>query len=293
MLKPGEEDFEDPKDPDAEGQDVDVEDDADTTPLAGGKEFDPEDDDKADEEFKKFDNKAFAAMRIKNRELAKQVEEAKKEREELARLRAERQAAPVADEVQEQRVPRNRRVINGIPVPETEKEWDDLARRNWRTAVDLRSIVNAEQVNEQVYQQREAARVMEDSKQKVLSKHPELNDASTEKSQVYLQILRENPEYLRMAKGPMIAMREMEERMSEAGTLGDVSKAHADGARSEAARQQRVAVVASGGKVSGTPGAKTVTLTKDELEMCEHSGLDPKAYAKQKLAMANNKKGGF
>ena len=291
MPKPGDEDYKPEDDPQEGAQTLTVEDDEQ---AAADREVNPEEEEQTEAEFKKLDNTAFAAMRKANAEMKKQLADAQKEREELARLRAQRpdpEEAYVPEQHPLAQRPQ-RRLINGVPVPETEREWDDLARRNWKLAVDLRSIVNAENVTQQVHQQREASRVMEESKQKVLAKHAELNDASSPKSQIYLQILREHPDYLQQPRGPIYAMREMEDRLEEQGQLGDVSKARAEGVREEAARQSRTAVSASGGKVdTSSAPAKTVTLTKDELEMCEHSGLDPKAYAKQKLAQLNAKKG--
>jgi hypothetical protein len=122
----------------------------------------------------------------------------------------------------------------------------------------------------------------------VLAKHPELADASSEKGKIFLSILDRNPDYLKMSKGPLFAMREMEEAMLEQGftheQIFDSKKAIA---RTEATRVNRAALT-SGGRMPAAQG-RTVQLSKDDLEMCKTMGLDPKDFAREKLERDNKK----
>jgi hypothetical protein len=173
-------------------------------------------------------------------------------------------------------------MIGGIPVPRTKEEWDTLARQDWQTAVDLRSIINSRKVQEEVRKNDAYSRTMEDSKQRVLERHPELNDASSEKGRIYLEILDKNPEYLTMAKGPILAMRDMEDEMEARGFTRDqivVTKKVVT--QAEAARVSRASLTGAG-RMPEKKG-RTVTLSKDDLEFCTEQGIDPKEYAKEKL----------
>jgi hypothetical protein len=254
---------------------------------AAGKTLDLDEEDAIDKELQGLDNKAFAAMR-------REAAEAKKERDALKQRIADyekraTQPAPQA-QVYNPAPAQNREVIGGIPVPQTKAEWDALARTNWQDAVDLRSVIKAREVHAEVRKVDTANRTMEESKQRVLSRHPELNDDNSEKTQIYRMVLDKNPEYLTMSKGPVLAMRDMEEEMETRGytreQIFDSSKAVA---RNEATRVTRGALT-GGGRMPEKSG-RTVQLSKDDLEFCKNNDLDPKDYAKEKLALEGNRKG--
>lgn len=286
-----------PKDPNAkpalidelldDTQDIEVPAD-DDTPLEK-KEIDVDAEDENDKEFKKLDNKAFAALR-------KEAADAKREREELRKKVTDYEkaktnpSAPVNTQpVQDPN--RRRETIGGIVVPETKAEWDALARQDWQSAVDLRSIINARKVQEEVRRVDTATRSLDESKNKVLQRHPELADATTDKGKIYLNILEKNPEYLTMNKGPILAMRDMEDEMEALGytkeQIFDTKKASA---QNETTRVNRGALTNSGRTPERT--GRTVQLSKDDMEFCKTQGIDPVDYAKQKLELENNKKGG-
>ncbi len=258
-------------------------------PADTPKEIDLDEEDQSDDAFKKLDNKAFAAMR-------KEAADAKRERDDLRKKVADyekKQArpvtpaptpAPIAD-------PNVRReFIGGVPVPINEAEWDALARKDWRTAIDLRSIISARKVQEEGRRQDTHSRVLDESKNKVLQRHPELADANSEKGKIYLNILEKNPEYLNMPKGPIVAMREMEEAMEDLGyTREQIFESKKAATQNEATRVSRGAL--TGGGRMPEKSARTVTLSKDDMEFCKSQGIDPKDYAKEKLNLENNKKG--
>jgi hypothetical protein len=148
-------------------------------------------------------NKAFAAMRVENKELKKSVDELKKV---VATLQTpEEEIEPVATQV--------RTGDPNDPRAWTEDQWDTLAKKDWKKAVDLRSKIQAEDRIAASTQTVDFNRVLEDSKQVVLRRHPELNDPNSEKAKIYRNIVIANPEYTQQKKGPLTAMYEMEDYM--------------------------------------------------------------------------------
>jgi len=234
---------------------------------------------------RKSQNDAFAALR-------KEAAEAKREREELKKkiqeyeTRPVQAAAPVAPATPVNNA--QREFIGGVPVPQNKAEWDALARQDWQTAVDMRSIISARRVQEESRKVETATRGLEESKQKVLQRHPELADANSEKGKIFLQILDRNPDYLTMSKGPILAMRDMEDEMEAKGyTREQIFESKKVAAQNEVTRTNRAALT-GGGRMPEKQG-RTVQLSKDDLEFCKSQGLDPKDYAKEKLAMTGKK----
>lgn len=254
----------------------------DQTPPAS-KEVNLDEEEKTEEEFKKLDNKAFAAMR-------KEAADAKRERDDL-RKQVETYKKPVVQTVTAPVVDPNRRreTIQGIVVPETKQEWDALAKADWQAAVDLRSIISARKVRDEHVQVERTTRTLDESKNKVLLRHPELADVNSDKSKIFLSILDKNPEYLSMSKGPIVAMREMEEEMEAQGfTREQIFDSKKAVAQTEATRINRSSLTQGGRMPEKT--ARTVTLSKDDLEFCTSQGINPKDYAKEKLNLENNKR---
>jgi hypothetical protein len=237
---------------------------------------------------RKSQNDAFAAMR-------KEAAEAKREREELKKKVADYEARmnqPQAQPQTAQYVPPQgqREHIGGVPVPQTKAEWDALARQDWQQAVSLMSVIKSREEYAKYRGAERSAVTMEESKQRVLQRHPELADVSSDKSRIFLSILDRNPEYLTMSKGPIVAMREMEEELEAKGyTRDQIFDSKKVQAQQEATRVTRGSRT-GGGKMPEKQG-RTIQLSKDDLEFCRANDLDPKDYAKERLAMENNKRG--
>lgn len=262
-----------------EGSAIEVEEEG-SEGAPAGKEVDLE----REEEIEKTpapDKRAFAEMRIKMREIEKEREALRKQLEETKRITA----APPVRETQNNT--HDRRVINGVPVPETREEWDRLAKHDWQLVMDMKSILNAEKVQRENAQLSRHSDKLAVAKKTVLERHPELNDETTEKAQVFLQILNENPEYLTQANGPIYAMRDMEERLREVGK--DIDTPRRVASNPDATRAARAAVMA-GGKATPSTGRRVV-LSKEEMEFCQEQGLKPEEFAKQKLALEASRKG--
>lgn len=233
-----------------------------------------------DEEEDPPANKAFAAMRVENKELKTMVEDLNSTVEELKQTPA--YVPPV-------HTPPN----SDDPKTWTEDQWDALAKSDWKKAVDLRSSIQAEDRITKNKQSADFNRVLEDSKHSVLTRHPELNDPSSEKSKIYRNIVTANPEYTVQKKGPLTAMYEMEEYMEK--NMGykreDIVKAELSGRQAEADRHSRIQLTSTQGH-NITEGSK-VTITKDELDFCKLQGIDPKVYATNKKRLEKAGKGGI
>jgi len=242
-------------------------------------EVDLEDDaDKIDREAKDR-NKAFASMRIENKELKNAVDTLTQQVSNLAtKTTAPRTTTPASP-----------------AIPQTDAEWDELADKDWKKAVDLRSIQNAQNIMAKQQQATKAESALEEAKQKVIATHPELNDNNSEKAKIYLTILDANPDYLTQPRGPLYAMRDMEDYMEN--TLGykrsEIRSAERAGAEREASRQNRIVLNKGVGRTSNASSENKVVVSKDEMEFCKFHNIDPKEYAKnkQKLSKSSAKEG--
>ena len=256
---------------------------------AAPKTVDLDEEEAVEKEFKGLDNKAFAALR-------KEAADAKREREELKRKVQEyeqkaQQAPAYTPPAAPPAYPQAPRPLyNGVPIPQSRQEWDALARQDWKLAVDMSNHVASQKAIHEYETQRRASVALEESKQRVLQRHPELGDVNSEKSKIFLQILDRNPEYLTMNKGPVMAMRDMEDEMERLGyTREQIFESKKVTAQQEATRVSRAALT-GGGRMPEKQG-RTVQLSKDDIEFCKSQGLDPKEYAKQKLELENTRKG--
>ncbi len=179
------------------------------------------------------------------------------------------------------------------PATWTEEQWDDLAKKDWKRAVDLRAEIKARQQYEQQNTTQEFNRVLEDSKQSVLLRHPELSEVSSEKSKIYKNIVTANPEYTNMKEGPLFAMYKMEEFMEQ--NMGykreDIVKAESKAREDEQGRLSRVQLTSTTGR-NVSEGNKVV-LTKDELDFCDLQGINPKTYAANKKKLETSGRGGI
>ena len=257
---------------------LEIDDEEGETDLEGDDDLEidiEEDAEKAAREEKER-NKAFAGMRIENKEL----------KERQAALEAQVQGLSARP------APKQGPVDDGVP--KTDAEWDALAEKDWKKAVDLRSNMNAQHVIATNNQVTQSTAALEKAKTRVLDRHPELNDNNSEKSRIFLSILGNNPDYVNHPNGPIYAMRDMEDHMET--VLGykrsDIVSAEKQGAQRESQRQHRIVLNKGGGKTPGA-GDRVVTLSKDESEFCKIQGIDPKEYAKTKKRLSKSGKEGM
>jgi len=256
-----------------EKDEIELEIDEGNINLDEGMEVDLEEDKEKEEREEKERNKAFASMRIENKRLQEQLD---KIQAQLETPKPQQDYTPVND-----------------GVPRTDAEWDALADKDWKKAVDIRANMNAQNVLAANQQASRVQEELEKAKAKVLERHPELNDNSSEKARIFLQVLNNNPDYVNHPKGPIYAMRDMEDHMET--VLGykreDIVSAERNGAQREASRQHRIVLNKGGGKTPASEGNK-VTISKEEAEFCKIQGLDPKEFAKTKQKLAKSGKEG-
>lgn len=258
-------------------------------PIDDTKVVDDEDEGDGDEEDtvdgapsnKKEHNKFNAQARIIN-----------KQKKEIEELRKRSNVYPPQNQhIYSSPVPAVKAYDPNNPRTWTKEQWDAYADKDWQGAVDLRSKIQMEDFSASQSRVNADAAVLNASKLVVAKKHPELNDDYSEKTRVYLQVLQENPRYLTDPKGPIHAMRDMEEKLSELGYVDEAAAlAERKGVKKEKDRQARVKIVSGKGK-SPISKSRSVTLNKDEVEFCKHNGIDPKQYAVNKARMSKTKKG--
>lgn len=172
-------------------------------------------------------------------------------------------------------------------------EWDEKLQKNWKGTVeelaDARVDAKMREREERSRQENERvanANLLESNKISVLKRHKELNDETSQKAEVYRQVIQEHPEYLSNVFGPVLAMRDMEEKLRESGYVDDTVRPIVD---KEVARQVRTngSAVAKGN--SNPSSSKTITLTKDQKEFCDANNLKYQEYAKYASMLANKR----
>jgi hypothetical protein len=217
------------------------------------------------------DNAAFAAMRVENTKLSKQVEH------------LTGQLNNVIGALQ---------TIGGVPgaksgeLPIEERLVKDPIGTIKEIAVTAQREVST---------QERFQRVLNDSRKVVVDKYPALRDSNSYEFQVYDEICRENPEYFNSPKGPIQAMRDMEERLIAEGKLDPNSLFSKND--SKAADSRRVinsptgaGVGMRGGDMIGGKKAANNELDAAQLAYCKANGIDPKVYQQ---IIAKSSAGGY
>ena len=163
-------------------------------------------------------------------------------------------------------------------------EWDEKLQKDWKGTVEELADARVNQILERQaqtqraeYDRQQSFQLLENNKKKVLERHKELNDETSSKANVYREILQEHPEYLNNPFGPVLAMRDMEDRLKENGVVDDTTR---QTVQREAQRIVRTnASSIPSGQSSATKG-KSVTLTKEQKEYCDLKGIKYENYAR-------------
>lgn len=164
-------------------------------------------------------------------------------------------------------------------------EWEEKVKKDWKGTVRELARLEAEELRKKDFetqriQQRETAEnnIREQGKKTVLDKYPDLNDETSEKAQLYRQIVMANPDYLTNPRGPVLAMRDMEDQLRDEGKFVDEpTKKYVE---KEVVRQARAN---AGAPPSGVKSkANVIILSKEEKEFCDNHGLKYESYAKSK-----------
>lgn len=161
-------------------------------------------------------------------------------------------------------------------------ELDKLAQKDWKSAVgkiaEARAkeiITNERKAIENASQQEIEARLMEDNSQAVLSKHAELGDPTSEKAQIFQDILNSNPRWRNLPDGPLLTMYKMEDELRKRGyAIDSAVKANA-----ETERMSRVTAT-SLPTSRATSASNKIVLTRDQREFCDTNGISYEDYAR-------------
>lgn len=175
-------------------------------------------------------------------------------------------------------------------------DYDELVQKDWKQAVrKLASDEYAERRKKEIEEEtqlraeQDKVSVLEQSRQAVRDKYPEIDDPGSEISQRFTKILNSKQEYLKNEYGPLLTMREVEDELRSEGRLDEFTKKAVE---KEVARRTR----AQGGAVprgsKGTGSASQVTLTKDQKELCDFHNIPYENYASNLKKLNENSKEG-
>ena len=162
-------------------------------------------------------------------------------------------------------------------------ELDKLAQTDWKGAVRKLARQEAEalrKVDQQKIQadtvERERQQVLAENERKVLEKYPELNESTSEHSQIWWDKLNQNPRWRTSPDGPILVMREMEDELRGRGY--DIGQKV-----TEAVKQERMRLANANATTLDSARAKSsnkVVLSKEQREFCEANGLSYEVYAR-------------
>lgn len=159
-------------------------------------------------------------------------------------------------------------------------ELDKLAQTDWKAAVSkivearTHEILDKErkQIETQKVQE-ESSQIMEKNATFVTSKHAELNDATSEKAQIFQEVLNNNPRWRTSPDGPLLTMYAMEDELRKRGY-------QVDGVAEKKPEANRV--IPASGLPSSRPvnTGNKIVLTREQREFCEQNGLSYEDYAR-------------
>jgi hypothetical protein len=225
----------------------------------------------------KVDPEEFKKLHRRNEYLNRQLENTMKQVESMTKQMAQFQSQQTPSQKEEE------------PQEEDEKgdELDEVAKKDWKQAVRILAKQEAEMMRDEedkarAEEQRKltVAQELEESKGRVLTRYPNIEDTTTEEAQAYIQVLNENPALLRNPRGPELAMYKMEESMRAKGVVPASIK---EEVKEEAGAEINRRLRAHAGKgPQGRPAGEEnkIRLTPEEQAHCDKFGIPYVEYAK-------------
>ena len=161
--------------------------------------------------------------------------------------------------------------------------YDEMVEKDWKQAVRVLAREEAESIRQAQIQydyqrqlEQKKVSLLEQSKQKVVDKYPEINDQDSEIAKKYMKILTQNQDYLRNDRGPILAMRDMEDELRDEGRLDEVSKRAVE---KEVTRQVRTGASTLPRTSNGAPSSNKISLTREQKELCDNHNIRYEDYA--------------
>ena len=166
-----------------------------------------------------------------------------------------------------------------IPKPKeaVPDDLDEIVQKDWKLGVRkvVEGVLNEQtsRVNAETSAQADD-RIRKDSLSKVVLRHKELTDSSSEKYAEFQKVLAENPDFVTNPRGPLLTMYEMENRLNARGNID--SREAGDKVNKET--RSRAASIPSG----TSPSQKSYSLNKQDLDFCKLNGINPENYKRLK-----------
>ena len=168
-----------------------------------------------------------------------------------------------------------------------QNEWDTLVEQDWQKAVSGLAKVQIDeymaQANQQYQRQMEEYNKqqyqvgqLEQSKQLILQRHPDLASEHSDKAKLYMQIFNDDQSLYYNPRGPEIAMYRMENELKKAGLLDEETEGLVD---KESARRLRAG--ASRVPTGTRPGlSKRTVLDVSQKKFCDRNNIRYEDYEK-------------
>ena len=146
-------------------------------------------------------------------------------------------------------------------------DLDELVQRDWKAGVAkvVEDVLTRQNRATQAQTEEQlSAKLLEESKSKVMSKHKELEDPNSEKTKLFLKVLEENPDYKVNPRGPLLAAYEMENRLNLHGNINTGGEKVAKETRSRGTSVPQ-------GTSAGTKGG--YSLSRADLDFCRLNNI--------------------
>lgn len=174
----------------------------------------------------------------------------------------------------------NQKLEKLIPKPVEPKpdDLDELVQRDWKAGV--KAVVNGVLTEQTSRANAETAaqaedRIRKDSLAKVVARHKELTDPSSDKYVEFHKVLAENPDFVSNPRGPLLTMYEMESRIKDRGNI----EVGAEKVNQTKEVRSRAASIPTG----TSPGARSnYSLSKQDADFCRLNNINPENYKRLK-----------
>lgn len=160
-----------------------------------------------------------------------------------------------------------------------EKKPDDLdvlVQEDWKAGVAgvARQVLEEERRRAStITEEQRVMGILEESKKKVMERHPELSDPDSPKTREFLKVLDENPDFKANPRGPMLAAYEMENRLNTRDSIESKEKPQVKETRA------RAAAIPAGTSPSNKGAYQ---LSKADMDFCRLNNINPENYKRFK-----------